>query len=174
MRKPKIKRIEAVLILFIKDKQFNPITEKWKEGEVLLGEKINGSVSGWVMPPGGHVEDFDIGFTSAGHREGFEETGLKALGSYEIAQIRVRIKSKRRTITVHVISCYDWAGNLKNKSKEFKWLKFIPISKIPWEKFPKGEEVWFKRALNGKKSLVTTLCGKNRKDIITTRTRTMA
>ena len=163
-RKP-WERIEVVVILFIKKRS-------GFKTEVAIGLKTNGTVEGYVVPMGGHIEKTDLGYVTAGHREGFEEGNLRALSSYKVAELRVTVKEKRRKIIVHVTKCTQWTGRLRKKGPEFKWLRFVPLSQIPWKEVPEGEEKWMKRVLlKNKRCLVTIRCGKNRKDVQNVRTR---
>ncbi len=152
--------VHAVVVLFVRN-------EPGKEPELLLGPKTNGTVRGMIMPPGGHVEDSDIDHISAGHREGFEECGLVAVSSRKVAELRIRVLDKHRKVIVHANLCTRWTGQLQNKGSEFKWLRFIPYSEIPWDKLPPGEDAWLRRILfQKKKSLVRITCKKNRRDLV--------
>ena len=63
--------MHVTLILFVKDCNGpNP--------SVLIGLKKNGPVAGWVMPPGGHINNTDTGVIGAAVREGREEVNLRA------------------------------------------------------------------------------------------------
>ena len=134
--------------------------------QILMGPKGNGPVNGFLMAPGGRMEKTDLGYTFTGYREAFEECNLRPLGSRKVAELRVRVKKKRSKVIIHVIECTNWTGRLRKKDPAFKWLRFIPISKIPWDQVPTGEDVWMKRVLtNRKKCLVRIACGKNRHDV---------
>lgn len=155
--------IGAVVILFVRD------------STVLLGLKTNGPVAGWVMPPGGHIEKDDQGPISAGHREGFEETNLKALSSGKVAELHIEFPEQKRKVLVHVTLCKSWTGRLRNKKGSgFEWLRFIPFSEIPWEDMPTREDTWMNKVLREhKKCIVWITCGKDRKDVIRVTTRTV-
>lgn len=145
-----------------------------QEKAVAMGLKTDGSVKGWVMPPGGRIEECDNGPISAGHREVKEEVNLSTHGSSKVAEIRVSIQDKKIRVIVHVTMCTRWYGTLRNrKGSGLEWVKFIPFSQIPWDSIPTREKEWMELVLFGnKKCIVWITCGKDRKDVrhVTTRT----
>jgi 8-oxo-dGTP pyrophosphatase MutT (NUDIX family) len=159
--------VEAVVILFVRRRA-------GKEPEVLLGPKTNGPVKGWIIPPGGHLEEIDQGPIDAGHREGREESGLSAVSSYKVAELRVEFPDKNKMVLVHVTMCLQWIGQPKNrKGSGHEWLRFIPFPEIPWDKIPTKEEKWMRLVLfEHRKCVVWITCGKDRRDVrrVTTRT----
>jgi 8-oxo-dGTP pyrophosphatase MutT (NUDIX family) len=159
--------ISAVAVLCIRHRPGH-------EREILLGPKTNGSVKGFMMPLGGHTDEFDYGPISAGHREVFEEGNLRLSTSQKVAELRIKVHGKRRKSIIHVTMSTSWTGRLRNKSSEFEWLRFIPLSKIPWELIPTKEEGWMKLVLfKGKKCIVRINCGENRRDVLSITTKTV-
>lgn len=144
---------------------------KGKEPQLLLGLKLRGVVAGLVMPPGGHIEKQDRSPIAASRREAFEETDLRVRKGQRVAELRVRIDGTRTKVRVQIIKSTRWTGRLKNKSGEFKWLKFLEFSKIPWGLMP-GERRWYEDVVvKGKRRLVHIHCGTDRKDVLSVRSR---
>jgi 8-oxo-dGTP pyrophosphatase MutT (NUDIX family) len=152
MNTKKWERRTMTLILVIKGKR------------ILLGQAHKGDIAGFLTPPGGKVEKSDKNIKEAAIRELREETGYQAREIYKVATVRIQIRKKRKTIRLHVYKCKSWTGNLKLEAREFSYLKFIPISKIPWEKTVPGDKDWMVPVLEGQRLSVTMICNKNRMD----------
>lgn len=164
-RAPAWKHTELVACFLVKRR-------KDTEQQLLLGYKLTGVVANLVMPPGGHIERDDLDPITASQRETFEEVNLRPKIGKKVAELRVRLDDAHQKIMVHIILFTEWTGRLKNKTKEFKWLKFIKFSEIPWGLMPPGERSWFEEVLiKNKRRLVHIHCGKNRKDVISVRSR---
>jgi len=154
------KPVQAVLVLCVRKQP------QGDEKEVLLGLKTSGPIAGYVVAVGGHVNDSDAGYISAGHRETSEESSLIPDSSQKVAELRIWIKEKKLRMVVHVTRCTQWSGRLKNKSREFGWLRFIPFSEIPWDQTPPSDEAWMKRVLlDDKHCIISIKCGKDRTDV---------
>lgn len=131
---------------------------------VLVGQKQRGILTGYLTPPGGGFELYDKNLLATAHRELLEETGLCGFGERGVAKLNIRIKGSRRQIFIHVFKCTKWTGCLK-MCDEFKWLKFIPISKIPWDQAVPGDRDWMEKVLAGNRLTADIICGATRHDL---------
>lgn len=146
-------RVKVTLILVIKG------------NKVLLGQILGGTIAGFLTPPGGKVDKSDKNIKAAAIRELHEETHFRAKEMHEVATVKIKITGKRRTLVVHLFKCKSWTGRLRREKREFSYLKFFTISKIPWEKMAPGDEEWMKRLLKGEHLRVDVLCGEKRTDL---------
>ncbi len=141
----------------------------------VMGPKRNGSTKGRIMLVGGKIKPrefkkhgFDHGRYIANKREAQEESRLRLLSAILVAVLHVRIWEKREIHIVYVYESSRWTGRLRTeKSKEFKWLRFFPTSRIPWKRLPCGDIEWMKKViLEGRRCKVWTHCGKDRCDLL--------
>ncbi len=165
--KDSLRVIEQVLVLHRKNC-------RGKEAKYLFGPKLTGSVKGCMMPVGGHVTDGDRAFGSNGGyytamcRESVEECGLRPINGTKVAYLEINIINKNLIRKVTVFECTDWIGHLKrNSTKEFEWLKFFDVSKIPWNRLPPGDECWMKSVILRHSRLEVRInCGTSRLDML--------
>ena len=142
-----------------------PIRSCNSEHKVLLGQIRNGSITGFLTPPGGKVEKSDKNIRSSAIRELYEETRLKARQINEFAQVKITILGQSKTLYLHVFVCKSFSGVLRRLEREFTYLKWFPINKVPYEKMAPGDEEWVKRVLRGERLSVDLLCGRDRRDL---------
>ncbi len=133
--------------------------------EVLLGQILGGTIAGFVTPPGGKVEKSDKNIKDAAARELAEETNLKARQIHQVAEVRIRISGKRKTVILNVFVCKSWSGRLRRESREFSYLKWFNISRIPYHKMAPGDEEWVRRILRGERLDVDVICHNDRCDL---------
>ncbi len=146
---------------------------------ILLGVKSDGSVAGFLMPPGGKFELDEFCPFEVCKRETWEETNLWPLRGTKVAELRILRKDLGIRLKVHVILYTQWTGRLRRRKwkKEFKSMRFFKFSEIPWGKLPPLDEKWMKEVLfrskriKHRRRLVHIRCGKSRKDVLSIRTR---
>ncbi len=142
-----------------------PIRSWNSEHKVLLGQIRNGSITGFLTPPGGKVEKSDKNIRSSAIRELYEETRLKAREIHEVAKVEIKILGKQRTVILHVFVCKSFTGVLRRLEQEFTYLKWFPVNRVPYDLMAPGDEEWVKRVLRGERLSVNLLCGRDRLDL---------
>lgn len=138
-----------------------------KEGKLLLGKIEGGTIAGFVTPPGGKFERCkDASIEESARRELKEETGLHAEKMIRIGQVAIKIIKKRKILYLNVFKCKSYTGRLKICKREFSWMKFYPIGRVPWDKFAPGDRSWMEEIIaNCRKIKASIVCDKNRKDL---------
>jgi len=145
------------------------------ERTLLVGLKKTGVIAGCVVPIGGHVKPTDNGnLMAATAREVREESGLTivepATHGHKVAELIVRIRAQRLTLRIHVFRFYEADSRgvpPKVDPKEFEWLKFIPLSELPWDQFPPRDRDWLEPVLTDNvERFVTITCGRDRFDVL--------
>jgi ADP-ribose pyrophosphatase YjhB (NUDIX family) len=143
-----------------------------KEASLLCvckrADRSHDPCAGYVLAgPGGKMTSEDLGPISAADRESSAETGLHMLGGRIVARLNVRFRKKKRWNTVHIILCRRWEGRLRWCRREFKWVKFIPLSRLPWNDMPPGDVGWLRAVLfEGKKVVVSIAVNEHIGDLV--------
>ncbi len=151
-------RVTATLVFVIRNRSGIP--------KVLLGQIRSGLIMGFLTPPGGKVEKSDRNIKEAAKRELLEETRLKAREMHEVAKVKIKILSERRTVILHVFVCKSFSGVLRRLEREFTYLKWFPVNRVPYDIMASGDEDWVKRVLRGERLSVNLLCGRDRLDLM--------
>lgn len=112
-----------------------------KDGNVLLGKRINSHGKGTWSFPGGHLEMNET-WEFCAEREVFEETGLRIKNPEFIGVTNdIFYEEKQHFITIFIKADYD-SGELKSmepeKCSEWKWFSrgnlpqplFLPITNL--------------------------------------------
>lgn len=122
------------------------------EEEILIGLKLNGPMKGYVLPPGGKIENGETRSAGA-FRETKDESHLQVTGGATVARLHRITLNPRMKKVVHLIRYRKWKGRLSHCRREFRWLRFVPFSKIPWEEFPPKDVDWMKKVILEDKKL---------------------
>ncbi len=140
---------------------------------LLCGKKHNRRIrrrdpcAGFVVQVGGKIESSDLGIINAAFRESKHESGLTLLEGRTVAVLNARFEKSREWNRVHVVMSTSYEGRVRRCEEEFKWLKFIPVEKLPWEDMPPGDKDWLNVVLSKRKRCTVTIaCGENRKDLL--------
>lgn len=112
----------------------------WRDGKILLGERISSHGMGTFSLPGGHLE-FGESFEDAALREVEEETGLKNLTIKEMVSIGNDIAYDKHYVTIGILAESREGEPIAvepEKTKNWQWynpdhlpeLLFSPSKKI--------------------------------------------
>ncbi len=141
-----------------------------KENEILIGLKKNGPMKHFVLPLGGKIKKGETRLTAA-FRETKAESRFRVKGGLIVARLHNIFLTPRRKKIVHFVRYRNWEGEFHRCSREFYWLRFVPFSKIPWHRFPRGDVDWMKKViLENKRLFAVTTYERGLKDWIRTRT----
>ena len=155
MRKRQIKVSRQVVVIY----------QRMKDAAVLMGPKTRKIGKGrWMLPGGKNCKKEEP--ISAARREGRQETGLKIYGLYYKGQVRVSISKTGELRVIDLFLANQWTGTLK-PNKEFSYLQFRSIAKIPWYRMLPWDEAWLRPILENSewKVKVHIQCGADRNDV---------
>ena len=108
---------------------------------ILEGDSLNRFCFGYWIPPGGHIEPGETMFETCYH-EGPDECGLKPLPG-SLVHVGTFIVAYRDSTEVHMsfLETFEWEGVLAPNPKDFKEMRFLSRSEIPWDKIPPGDSI---------------------------------
>lgn len=139
-----IRRVDCVLVY--------PIKYVFGVLHILLGEKTRDHCKGFLVGPGGRMNEGEYDPRISACRECEEETGIKARPGFLIELARLSIYKARDDkgnilkLRVFVYAVLEFSGDPED-SDELRNLQWISLSDIPEERLPPLDRHWFLIAL---------------------------
>jgi 8-oxo-dGTP diphosphatase/2-hydroxy-dATP diphosphatase len=118
-----------------------------KDSKILLGMKKRGFGVGFWNGFGGKVKEGES-IEEAAKRETKEEIGVVPLDLKKMGVLRFQFKGESEILEVHVFSCSDFEGEIKESEEMVpKWFK---IEEIPFDQMWPDDKYWLPLLLKGK------------------------
>jgi 8-oxo-dGTP diphosphatase len=120
-----------------------------RDSKLLLGRKTRKIGKGYLMQPGGKVEEGESMVESL-VREVREEVGLEVKYPVEMGKITFDFADGSPTIIMYVFMVAEFEGELID-SDQLDELQWFDIQNLPFEKMLPDDKIWMPPILEGKR-----------------------